>query len=237
MPLTPSRIADLLKPYTAVPPTVPVDWSLVYEQLTQYLHLLVRWNARMNLTAIHSPEEIVRRHFGESLFAGLQLGCSTWNTPAAAGGAAPECSTWNTADPPGRPAALLDFGSGAGFPGLPIQILWPELRVTLSEARHKKASFLREVIRTLHLYTEVWGDRVENMPAERKFPVVTMRAVDQMDEAVAAAAERASEALLILGTTDASYPFLAPRFSAPELTPIPETNDGVLLLFRRADRA
>lgn len=217
MPLTASRISELLRPYTAVAPVAAVEWPRVYDQLTEYLHLLVRWNARMNLTAIHAPEEIVRRHFGESLFAGLRLACSTWNTAANAT----------------LPAELLDFGSGAGFPGLPIQILWPELRVTLAEARHKKASFLREVIRSLGLRTEIWADRVENMPAEQGFPVVTMRAVDDMDGAVAAAASRAANALLILGTSSASYPFLAHNFATPELTPIPETNDGVLMLFRR----
>jgi 16S rRNA (guanine527-N7)-methyltransferase len=166
--------------------------------------------------------------------------CSTWNTIAPSDS---ECSTWNTPGtvPVGAaqnaaklPASLLDFGSGAGFPGLPIQILWPELRVTLAESRHKKAAFLRETVRFLGLKTEIWADRVETMPTDRKFPVVTMRAVDQMSEAVAAAARRTSDALLILGTTDAAYAFLAPEFSVAELTPIPETNDGVLMLFRRA---
>ena len=223
MPLTASRIAHLLEPYTAIAPDASIEWPRVYDQLTEYLHILVRWNARMNLTAIHSPEEIVRRHFGESLFAGLHLGCSTWNIPPGVR-IAGSCPTERQ---------LLDFGSGAGFPGLPIQILWPELHVTLAEARHKKASFLREVIRSLHLHTEVWGERVEKMPANRKFSVVTMRAVDEMDAAVAAAAERAGDVLLILGTSNAGYGFLAPRFTAPELTPIPETNDGVLMLFRQ----
>ena len=252
MPLTATRVAELLRPYTAAAPDASVDWPRVHTQLIVYLHLLMKWNARINLTAIHSPEEIVRRHFGESLFAGLHLVCSTWNKTATAA----ECSTWNTSARPDSdcstwnnaagpaphaavqgdlrlPASVLDFGSGAGFPGLPIQILWPEIQVTLAEARHKKASFLREAIRCLGLQTEVWADRVESMPAEHKFPVVTMRAVDQMNEAVAAAAGRTSDALLILGTTDAAYPFLAAEFSAPELTPIPETNDGVLMLFRR----
>lgn len=252
MPLTASRVSELLRPYTAAAPDVVVDWPRVHDQLIAYLHLLMKWNARMNLTAIHSPEEIVRRHFGESLFAGLQLGCSTWNKTAAAaecstwntaGQSDFDCSTWNTRDDsaarpavanaPILPASLLDFGSGAGFPGLPIQILWPELCVTLAEARHKKASFLREAIRCLGLKTEVWADRVEAMPVDRKFPVVTLRAVDQMSGAIAAAAQRTADSLLVLGTSDSAYPFLASEFAPPELTPIPETNDGVLMRFRR----
>ncbi len=73
---------------------------------------------------------------------------------------------------------LLDLGSGAGFPGLPIQLARPSLRVTLAESQNKKASFLREVVRTLDLPTEVWADRVERMPEGRLFDVVALRAVD-----------------------------------------------------------
>jgi 16S rRNA (guanine527-N7)-methyltransferase len=143
----------------------------VLSQLSRYLDLLLKWNARTNLTAIRDPEEIVRRHFGESLFAGVQI----------AGRVAPG-------------ASLLDFGSGAGFPGLPIQLLLPELRVTLAESQGKKASFLREAVRTLGLTTEVWAGRVEAMPevegSARQFDVVTLRAVDNMDLAVAEARRR-----------------------------------------------
>src|SRR5580692_1016443 len=136
--LSESRIAELLVPYlgdAAVPPNL-------YSQLSAYLDLLLRWNARTNLTAIRDPEGIVCRHFGEGLFCGLRL---AERLPAAG-------------------STLLDFGSGAGFPGLPIQLLLPDLRVTLAESQGKKASFLREVVRTLELPTEVWADRVEAMP-------------------------------------------------------------------------
>jgi 16S rRNA (guanine527-N7)-methyltransferase len=143
--LAPERIAALLREYCPA----PSDDLLAH--LSTYLDLLLRWNARTNLTAIREPEEIVRRHFGESLFAAAHL---------------PECSM------------LLDLGSGAGFPGLPIQLARPGLQVTLAESQNKKASFLREAVRTLGLPTEVWGDRVERMPAERRFDVVTLRAVD-----------------------------------------------------------
>ncbi|MGA8938340.1 MAG: 16S rRNA (guanine(527)-N(7))-methyltransferase RsmG [Acidobacteriaceae bacterium] len=156
-----ARIAELLRPYIGSA-EVPVG---LYGQLSTYLELLTKWNARTNLTAIREPEEIVRRHFGESLFAGLQIG-----SRQEAG------------------ATLLDFGSGAGFPGLPIQLLRPEMRVTLAESQGKKASFLREVVRTLGLTTEVWAGRVEAMPeaagAARQFDSVTLRAVDNMEKAM-----------------------------------------------------
>jgi 16S rRNA (guanine527-N7)-methyltransferase len=161
--LSETQIAALLEPYLSGAPTP----SGLYTQLSAYLDLLLRWNARTNLTAIRDPEEIVRRHFGESLFAGVHL--------------APLLPA---------PATLLDFGSGAGFPGLPIQLLLPELQVTLAESQGKKASFLREAVRTLNLKTEIWSKRVEEMPPDRRFHCITLRAVDNMAAALEAVPTR-----------------------------------------------
>jgi 16S rRNA (guanine527-N7)-methyltransferase len=180
--LSEDRIASLLEPYfegVAAP-------SGLYRQLSVYLDLLVKWNSRTNLTAIREPEEIVRRHFGESLFAGLQL-----------------------ADRVAGDATLLDFGSGAGFPGLPIQLMLSGLHVTLAESQGKKASFLREAVRTLGLTTEVWAERVQAMPevagAPRQFDVVTLRAVDNMERAIVEARRRVKPGgWLFALTTDAS---------------------------------
>lgn len=169
--LSEERIAKLIEPY--VGPDAPEG---LYGQLSAYLDLLMKWNARTNLTSIRQPEEIVRRHFGESLFAGIQL------KPRVEEG-----------------ATLLDFGSGAGFPGIPIQLLLPTVRVTLAESQGKKASFLREVVRTLGLATEVWAGRVEELPEgsggtagvqARQFDVVTLRAVDNMKLAMVEARRR-----------------------------------------------
>ena len=223
MSLSPARISELLRPYTVGAESFSFAWPRIHEQLAVYLDLLLKWNARVNLTAIRSPEEIVRRHFGESLFAGLRLNCSTWNNSGSESAITPQ--PWCD--------SLLDFGSGAGFPGLPIQLLWPGLPVTLAEARHKKASFLREVVRSLNLKTEVWADRVENMPASRQFSMVTMRAVDEMENAVSTAALRSRDRLIILGTQSANYSVLSGSFSGPERTAIPETSNGALLVYRR----
>ena len=209
MLLDQDRIAELLEPYISSPRNLGVDWTRVFGQLASYLDLLVKWNNRMNLTAIRSPEEMVRRHFGESLFAGLHLG---------------PCSS------------LLDFGSGAGFPGLPIQILWPNLAVTLAEARQKKASFLREVVRSLDLPTEIWADRVEQMPADRRFSVVTLRAVDAMGQAVAAASPRAEDRLILLGTQNTAYPGIAQEFHGPAIIAIPQSSEGALMVYTRGNR-
>ena len=85
---------------------------------------------------------------------------------------------------------LLDFGSGAGFPGIPLQLVRSQLQITLAESQGKKAGFLREAIRTLGLTSTVWAQRVENLPADRKFDVVTMRAVDASASMLPFAAQR-----------------------------------------------
>lgn len=200
--VTPETMAALLKPYVqgGVAPQLAA-------QLVDYLELLLKWNARTNLTAIRDPDEIVRRHFGESLFLGAHLR---------------DCST------------LLDFGSGAGFPGVPVQLLRPEIAVTLAESQGKKAAFLREVVRHFGLQTEVWASRVEAMPSERRFDAVALRAVDKMDSAVREAAARASGCMLILGTSRASFAdVLAAEFPVVERLPLPGSADGVLEVLRR----
>jgi 16S rRNA (guanine527-N7)-methyltransferase len=165
--LTPDRIEALVRPYLVDAPESLVVPPALFNQLAAYLSLLLRWNARTNLTSVREPGEIVQRHFGESLFAGVHL------------------------DGRLRPGAtLLDVGSGAGFPGLPIQLLRPDLRVTLVESQGKKASFLREAVRTLGLGTEVVGARLETMQEGRRFDAVTLRAVDRMEGAVAMARDR-----------------------------------------------
>jgi 16S rRNA (guanine527-N7)-methyltransferase len=192
-----STIATLLKPYLLPKTSLP---DTLYPKLSHYLDLLLKWNARTNLTAIRNPEEIVRRHFGESLFAAQQL------------------------DP--NATTLLDFGSGAGFPGLPIALLRPEIQVTLAESQNKKATFLREVTRTLNLPTEIWAARAETMPEARLFHTVTLRAVDNMAAAVEAAAPRAARDMLILSNATLVFP---PEFAPHAPIPIPTTETSVLL--------
>src|SRR5437762_12857626 len=127
--LSEAEIADLLVPYLPDPP------ATLLPQLSSYLDLLLKWNARTNLTAIRDPEEIVRRHFGESLFAAGHL----------------PVEDLGVSGPDSGPITLLDLGSGAGFPGLPIALLCPGVQVTLAESQNKKAAFLREFVRTLSL--------------------------------------------------------------------------------------
>jgi 16S rRNA (guanine527-N7)-methyltransferase len=136
----------------------PVD-SETTAKFEEYLALILRWNGRMNLTAVRDPKEIVRRHYVESIACARAL--------------------------PAGIATLLDFGSGAGFPGIPIALSRPEISVTLAESQIKKAAFLREVVRSLKLNTTVFEGRAENL--QERFDCVALRAVDRMEQAVKAA--------------------------------------------------
>jgi 16S rRNA (guanine527-N7)-methyltransferase len=169
-----------------------------------YLELLLRWNHRLSLTSIRQPAEIIERHFVECAFA--------------AGHLAPDTAT------------LLDYGSGAGFPGIPFAICRPEIAVTLAEAHGRKASFLREVVRVLGISGEVIDGRVEEIPDKRKFDAVSMRAVEKMDLAIPVAAKHAEKYLILfttvrLGTT---YQALAPEFDWTKEIVLPNAEQRIL---------
>jgi len=127
----------------------------------EYCSLLLRWNARVNLTAIRDEEGILSRHFVESIASARAL-------PAGIG-------------------TLLDFGSGGGFPGIPTALCRPEIAVTLAESQGKKAAFLQEAVRVLGVSARVHAGRAETLG--EAFDCVTLRAVDRMEAAVRAAAE------------------------------------------------
>jgi 16S rRNA (guanine527-N7)-methyltransferase len=170
-----------------------------------YLSLLVKWNARINLTAVRDPGQIVRRHFAECIFAAGQL--------------SPEVHT------------LLDYGSGAGFPGIPIAICRPHLAVTLAESQSKKAAFLREAVRALELRAEIWDRRVEDLPPGRVFDCVSLRAVDRMARACADAVSRlAPEGRLLAFTTRKAESLLEaiPGLRWEPAIPIPGSDQEIL---------
>jgi 16S rRNA (guanine527-N7)-methyltransferase len=176
------------------------------ERFAEYLAILLRWNAKLNLTALRQPEQIVQRHFAECIFAAGQI--------------------------PKNTKTLLDFGSGAGFPGIPISICRPEISVTLAESQQKKAAFLKETVRGLRLKAEVFAGRVESMQ-DRLFDGVTLRAVDKMEAATrTAAAKVAPGGRIILFATRTTAEAL--QSGLPDLdwqtpVPVPGLEHGVLL--------
>jgi len=133
------------------------------DQFMEYLILLRKWNRHINLTGLRSYREIIIKHFLDSL------------TPL-----------------PYLPekAKILDLGSGAGFPGLPIKIVRPDQPVTLIEASAKKISFLKEVIRRLNLrpvsvYQTYLGKGSPSLSKSNQFEIIITRAVGKLDELLA----------------------------------------------------
>ena len=173
----------------------------------EYLSLLLRWNARVNLTAIRDVDGILRRHFVESIVCARLL--------------------------PAGISSLLDFGSGAGFPGIPIALCRPEIAVTLAESQGKKAAFLREVARILGINAKVHSGRAEELGTG--FDCVTLRAVDKMEVAVQAAVRLVRYggrlALMTTGKAEAALKSAAgEQFTWSEVIPLPCGEDRIFAL-------
>lgn len=160
--MQPARIAELLHPFLPSPSTRQLtEYDL--RSISIYVDILRKWNSRINLTAVRDEDEIVARHFGESLFAAAHIFTER------------DISRKKNASP-----RLADVGSGAGFPGIPIKLWVPKISLTLIESNHKKAVFLKEVTRSLTL-TDVDIKNVRAGAVEEKFDFVTLRAVERFD--------------------------------------------------------
>lgn len=187
----------------------PLD-PLLRARFETYLSLILRWNSRTNLTAVRDPGQILSRHFVESIACAQAL-------------------------PPGI-STLLDFGSGAGFPGIPIALCRLEISVTLAESQGKKAAFLQEALRTLGLSARVHPARAESLPPI--FDAVVLRAVDKMPHAVASAARLlAGAGCLVLLTTTAALAELhsaaGPAFIWSAPVALPGSDRRILSLGRK----
>ena len=141
---------------------------------------MASWNLRFNLTAVTGYEDVQRKHFLDSLSCILALP----SDPRAGGTSAgiPDTVPLQVSS---RPLWCLDVGSGAGFPGLPLKIMFPEVEMTLVEATGKKAAFLRHMVEILDLENvQVLNSRVEDvgrMPQHReRYDLVLVRAVAHM---------------------------------------------------------
>jgi 16S rRNA (guanine527-N7)-methyltransferase len=187
----------------------PMD-AVLSVRFQSYLSLIMRWNSRINLTAIRDEEGILTRHFVESIACAHAL--------------------------PAGIATLLDFGSGAGFPGIPIALCRPEIAVTLAESQGKKAAFLQEAVRTLEISANIHSGRAEALRA--MFDCVTLRAVDKMQQAVQSAARLVRPGgRLVLMTTNVELANLRQAASTAFLwrnvVPMPRSGDRVIALGER----
>lgn len=176
----------------------------------QYLSLILRWNARLNLTSARTEDAIIISHLTECVACARAL--------------------------PSGIATLLDFGSGAGLPGIPIALCRPEIAVTLAESQGKKAAFLQEAVRVLQITVKIHSGRAEVL--RTVFDCVVLRAVDKMPKAVAAAIPLvAREGWLALMTTNTDVEGLrtvaGKEFSWSNTVRLPQSHHRILALGQR----
>lgn len=200
------QIAELLKPFVGQAPLSDSQLS----SIQTYLELLLKWNAKLNLTAIRDPEEVISRHFGESLFAAKRL--------------FPAGSSNGTA---------IDIGSGPGFPGLPLKLWNPSLELTLIESNQRKATFLREVIRALNFDSiSVLAARAETVSL--RADLVTFRAVERFEKILPVACNLVRHggriAILIGDAQVDPTKQILPNVKWQPATPIPLSKNGRLLI-------
>lgn len=175
--------------------------------LEQHWLLLERWNRRINLTAIRSPRDAIRRHYAESLFLGARL-------PPA----------WAS-----DPLLLVDVGSGAGFPGFPIAVSHPNWQVTLCESHTRKGVFLSEAARLVS-NVRVHIGRAEELPAH--YHLLTSRAVSWSSLEPLQLAPRAA----LLSSAGFASQFASKRWRLLSVEPIPwDSSKCACYLDRRID--
>lgn len=127
------------------------------QRLLDYIALLGKWNQVYNLTAIREPEKMISHHLLDSLVVLPHI----------------------------APKRLLDVGSGAGLPGIPLALVMPDTHVTLLDSNHKKGAFLRQAVLELGLKNvEVCTERVEVWKPQEKFDVIISRAFSELPEFV-----------------------------------------------------
>ncbi len=126
------------------------------DKFAKYYHFLEQENQVMNLTAIISEEEVYLKHFYDSLCLAKAI--------------------------PLKEQRILDVGSGAGFPSIPLKIAFPKLKITIIDSLNKRIGFLRKLTELLELDdVELISGRVEELPTKGKYDIVTARAVAKLN--------------------------------------------------------
>lgn len=184
------------------------------EQLATHFALLVHWNRKINLTSLRRPEAIAVRHFEESLFLTKVVNVGT--------------------------GLLIDVGSGAGFPGLPVKIACPAITAVLLEPNKKKTAFLKEVIRHCGLEgIEVRSERLEEAAQGAlagRASFVTMRAVALTADLLVDLKKLLApdgRLALFLGETDARALTASTEMQWEPPAPIPHSQRRVIVVGHR----
>ncbi len=192
---------------------IPVDSHQVF-LIQQYIKTLLRWNEKLNLTAIRNPLEILYRHFCESMFAAGAI--------------------------PVDKGRVADIGSGPGFPGIPLKIIRPELELCLVESNIKKGTFLAEVVRELQLSnTRVLISRYEELGEELSpLDYVCSRAVGEFGPFLEWAALNrvdASQVILWIGGRDLEEAQKSKQWEWRERILVPQSLQRYLLVGKKKE--
>jgi 16S rRNA (guanine527-N7)-methyltransferase len=195
--------------------TAPFGIALKSDQVAmvrEYIQLLWKWNKSISLTTVTDPDEILSRHFGESMFAAKVR--------------------------PVENCRLADVGSGAGFPGLALKILIPSVKLVLIESNKKKCAFLSEVVRTLGLKdVEILPERFEQIrPETLPLDLVSARALGEFKELLpwsASAIVPGGNLLLWLGSEDTTRIASNQKWQWEPAIKIPDSQRRFLLVGRR----
>jgi len=126
-----------------------------YNQFEKYFDLLIEWNEKINLTAITKRDDVYLKHFYDSLTLTKIQDFSN--------------------------QTLLDVGSGAGFPSIPLKIIFPDLKVTIIDALNKRINFLKLLTETLDLDVTLIHGRAEDQKEKENYDLVTARAVANLN--------------------------------------------------------
>jgi 16S rRNA (guanine527-N7)-methyltransferase len=183
-------------------------------KIREYTRLLLKWNRSVGLTSVTDPAEIVSRHFGESMYASALL-------------------------PVGN-CRLVDIGTGAGFPGLALKIVCPEIALTLVESNKKKCAFLSEVVRSLGFAgVQVCPDRFEQIRPETILAnIITSRAVGEFKQLLRwsrNALDRHGQLILWIGSEDSTRIVSTPGWNWQPAVRLPDSQRRFILIGRRID--
>jgi 16S rRNA (guanine527-N7)-methyltransferase len=183
-------------------------------KIRDYLLLLLRWNRSVSLTSIADPTEIVRRHFGESMFASKLL--------------------------PVENCRLADVGTGAGFPGLALKIASPNIHLTLIDSNKRKCAFLSEVVRNLGFSdVEIRPERFEQIPPETvQANCITSRAVGEYKQLLSWATNalvRRGHLVLWVGAEESTRIARTPAWTWQPALRLPDSQRRYILIGRPID--
>lgn len=194
---------------------LPTNLNQIVDKAAEHFSLLLKWNQKISLTTITDPKQAAEQLYFESLFATKFISTEI--------------------------NSIVDIGTGAGFPGLPICFAKTDLSITLIEADKRKAAFLAEVRRSLNLSNlKIVNDRFENLLLESD--LITVRALEKLENQTSKIIEKSTRSKLIIlfiSLQTANNILSAYKNNLlsqkSEIVALPESKNRVLLLFYKKD--